>query len=127
MTRFSEDGRVPFVVAAAAPAADAAVLVRVRVRRLLRQRIGVLGAGGLALRVRAAVAALRGERRPAPAHEAVATEVGDLEGSHLARDLPELGGEQDGCPGELERCPEGDGYEEGVVGGDGTEIAGQGT
>lgn len=60
-------------------------------------------------------------RTAAAAHEPIPTEIADFQSGHLAGDLPELGGEKDDGPGELEGGPEGNGDEEGVVGGDGTE------
>ena len=91
-----------------ASAAAVAVTVGVPAEAALRARRVVRG--------EVAVAHLAVEARPAAAaHEAVAAEVRDLEGGHLARDLPELRAEQDERPGELERGPRGDGEEEGVV------------
>jgi hypothetical protein len=58
---------------------------------------------------------------PASAHVSVPPEVGDFECGHLACDLPELGGEEDEGPGELEGGPEGDGDEEWVVCGEEAE------
>lgn len=63
----------------------------------------------------------------ASAHEAVATEVGDFQGCHLAGDLPQLRGEEYDGPGELKRCPRRNCDQEGVIRCDCTEIAGEGT
>lgn len=58
----------------------------------------------------------------AAAHEAVPPEVGNLEGRHLAGDLPELGRKEDERPGELECRPGGDREKEGIVGGDNAKL-----
>lgn len=74
------------------------------------------------------VAHLAAEALPAaPAHVAIATEVGDFEGRHLPCDLPELGCEEDEGPGELQRCPRRDSYEERIRCCDSAEVAGKGT
>ena len=54
-------------------------------------------------------------RAAAAAHEAVAAEIRDFKGCHLAGGLPELGAEQNQGPRQLKRGPCGDGEEECVI------------
>jgi hypothetical protein len=60
----------------------------------------------MAVLVLMAVAHLTIETRTgASTHKPVPSEVGQLESGHLTCDLPELTGEKDDSPRELEGCP----------------------
>lgn len=77
-------------------------------------------------RMRRLGARLRGHGRPSTSHVAVPAQVAHLQRRHLARDLVQLGAEEEKGPDELEGRPDSDGERKGVEERDGAEGQGKG-